>query len=536
MKRKATDTSNNIAVVYARFSSKNQRAESIDAQVCACREYAARNGLEIVKIYADSAKSGTTAEREAFLEMIHDCDKGAFGHLIVHKLDRFSRDKHDAVIYKHKLKQNGVRLHSACERLDDSPESVILESLLEGMNQYYSANLAREVKKGMFESAKKGTHLGGFAPLGYDVDPVTKRYVVNEAEAALIRTIFEQYADGVGYNKLVDYLNGMGYRTKRGNPFGKNSLNSILKNEKYVGRFTFNKMLEKDVSKRRNPQLRPREEWIIVENGLPAIVSQEIFDKVQARILHNLRSGGAFKAKVVYLLSGLIVCGECGASLCGNNRKCGSRATMYASYRCSNRANHRGCLNKEIHKEYIESYVLDELYKKLFSETSIRQLSTMLSEYSQAQTMKTDTALQDAYEELEKTIHKISTVIRLVSESGVSIETVKEELKRLEDRKLYLEALIQESNVKANASSALSKEMIVDLIKKSSEFVRTRNIPECKNFINSYIEQVVVYGDRVEVVFKVHVPDAENDSIVPLKSGEEIQAIREEYGRLEKSA
>ena len=229
------------AVIYARFSSHNQREESIDAQIRACEEYAKRKNLRIVRHYTDSAKSGTNSDREGFLQMIEDSGKGQFKNLIIHKLDRFSRDKFDAVSYKRKLKINGVTIFSVTENLDNSPESVMLESCLEGMAQYYSLNLAREVMKGLKESAYKCTHLGGIPPLGYDVDPVTRKYVINNAEAAIVRYIFENYVNGMGYNRLLDYLNGMGYKSKRGQSFGKNSLYSILGNEKYVGRFIFNK-------------------------------------------------------------------------------------------------------------------------------------------------------------------------------------------------------------------------------------------------------------------------------------------------------
>ena len=377
-RKKALEVPQNTAVIYARYSSHNQREESIDAQVRACEEYAAKHGLQVVQVYQDSAKSGTNADREQFQRMIEDSGKGLFRVLLIHKLDRFSRDKYDAVTYKRKLAFNRVSLISVSENLDGSPESKILESLLEGMAQYYSENLSREVMKGMKESAYKGTHLGGTPPLGYGVDPDTRRYVVNEAEAAIVHKIFEMYADGAGYKQILSSLNGMGYQTKQGRPFGSNSLYSILRNEKYTGRFIFNKRREKDVSGRRNPCMNPESEWIVLEGGIPAIIDQELFDKVQLKLERNAGTGGRFKAKEYYLLSGLVFCGECGASMFGNTRPCGRKKTRYSSYRCSNRREHRGCDNKELRREYLENYVLDALYKALFSEASIKQLARML--------------------------------------------------------------------------------------------------------------------------------------------------------------
>lgn len=138
------------AVVYARFSSENQRDESIDAQVRAIKEYCEKNNIQIIKVFADRAKSATSANRPEFQEMIKFCENDTTGisMVIVHKLDRFSRDKYDSAMYKQKLKLKGIRVVSVLENLDNSPESLILESVIEGMAQYYSANLAREVAKG----------------------------------------------------------------------------------------------------------------------------------------------------------------------------------------------------------------------------------------------------------------------------------------------------------------------------------------------------------------------------------------------------
>ena len=153
----------------------------------------------------------------------------------------------------------------------------------------------------------------------------------------------------------------MGYRTKRGKQFGRNSLYSILQNEKYVGKYIFNRKQEKGTSGKRNPTLKPKEEWIVIDNGVPAIVDQQTFDIVQFKMKGNREKAGMYRAREIYLLSGLIICGECGESMYGNTRICGRHKSRYSSYRCTAGANKRGCKNKEIRREYIESYVLDEL-------------------------------------------------------------------------------------------------------------------------------------------------------------------------------
>lgn len=518
----------NTAAIYARFSSHNQREESIDAQVRACTEYAKNKGLCIVQIYADAAKSGTNSEREQFQEMIKDSAKKKFRYLIIHKLDRFSRDKFDSVTYKRKLKLNGVSILSVTENLDDSPESMMLESCLEGMAQYFSGNLSREVMKGMKESARQCRHVGGLPPLGYDVDPVTKRYLLNESEVPIVRSIFEQYANDVGYNQILSYLNSMGYRTKHGRPFGKNSLNSILKNEKYVGTYIFNKRLEKGVSGRRNPTLKSESEWIVVPNGLPAIVDRETFDIVQAKMARNKEKAGMFKAKEIYLLSGLVKCGECGASMYGNTRMCGRNKSNYSSYRCSGRANKRECKNLEVRRDYIDSYVLDELYERLFSNVSIQKLTALLNDYNIRRVTESSADLKRIKSELAENQRKISTILKLVLESGISHETVKIELNSLEAQKQTLEKTLLELEHK-NKASGFSEEKVKELIMRSKEFIRTHKLAECRNFIDSYIAKVVIHNGRVKVLFKVNILDEKTGAFVPMESQTTIANLRRRY-------
>ena len=267
---------------YYRFSSDNQREESIEAQMRAVHEYAERNGIVIVSEYTDRAKSAVSDQRPEFQRMITDSANGSFTVAIVHKLDRFSRDRYDSAYYKRTLKRNGVSLLSVTENLDGSPESIIMESVLEGMAEYYSKNLAREVMKGMKENAYQGKHTGGIPPLGYDVDKESKTYIINEHEANAVRLIFARVLEHVGYGTIIDELNEKGYRSKNGQLFGKNSLHDILKNQKYCGTFVFNKRYGRNVDGKRNMhKFRDESEMIIVPEAIPAIVSKEDFDVVQ---------------------------------------------------------------------------------------------------------------------------------------------------------------------------------------------------------------------------------------------------------------
>ena len=163
----------NKVALYARFSSDNQRSESIDAQIRAMQAYCQQHKFVIVETYIDEAKSATTDRRPAFQRMISDSSTHRFNILLVHKLDRFARNRYDSAVYKRELKKNGVTVYSVLENLDDSPESIMMEAVLEGMAEYYSQNLARETMKGLRENALQCKHTGGIAPLGYNIDPIT---------------------------------------------------------------------------------------------------------------------------------------------------------------------------------------------------------------------------------------------------------------------------------------------------------------------------------------------------------------------------
>ena len=132
------------AVIYARYSSDSQREESIEGQIRECTEYAKRNGITILDTYIDRALSVRSADRPEFQRMIKDAEKELFEIVLVWKLDRFSRDRYDSAYYKHILKKHGIKVVSAKENISEGPEGIILESMLEGMAEYYSAELSQQ--------------------------------------------------------------------------------------------------------------------------------------------------------------------------------------------------------------------------------------------------------------------------------------------------------------------------------------------------------------------------------------------------------
>ena len=222
------------AVIYARYSCDNQTEQSIEGQLNVCQDYAKRNDILILDTYVDRAMTGTNDNRPAFQKMLKDSAGREWDYILVYKLDRFSRNKYETAIHKKTLRDNGVKVLSAMENIPDTPEGIILESLLEGMNQYYSAELAQKVRRGMRETRRKGFYQGGPILYGYKV--VGRKFVIDEMEAETVRFMFDQFSKGIVVREIIERLAAKGILI-RGKPFPMNTVYKILRNEKYTGTY-----------------------------------------------------------------------------------------------------------------------------------------------------------------------------------------------------------------------------------------------------------------------------------------------------------
>ena len=194
------------AVIYARYSSDNQREESIEGQLRECKEYAEKNGIMILRSYIDRALSAKTDNRPEFQKMVQDSAKGLFDTVLVWKLDRFARNRYDSAHYKAVLRRNGVKVVSTTENISDGPEGIILESMLEGMAEYYSAELVQKINRGLTENALKGKNNGGGIPLGYQLTD-DQHLRIDLLTAPIVREIYQRYAEGETVRSIITSLN-----------------------------------------------------------------------------------------------------------------------------------------------------------------------------------------------------------------------------------------------------------------------------------------------------------------------------------------
>ena len=437
---------NNRVALYARFSSDNQRSESIDAQLRAMKAYCKQRNFVIVNTYIDEAKSATTDRRPSFQQMISDSSNKTFDILLVHKLDRFARNRYDSAVYKRELKKNGVTVYSVLENLADSPESIMMEAVLEGMSEYYSQNLAREVMKGMRETAIQCKHTGGTPPLGYDIDKDTRQLIINPEEAETVKLIFEMYSNGYGYSDILNELYSKDLKTKKGNYFAKNSLYNILTNPKYQGNYVFNRASAKTTTGTRNNHLyKDNEDMIVIEGGCPQIISQEIYETVQKRISDNKLKGGRLNTKECYLLSGKLYCNECGRSMVGNKHYCGRNKNLHITYRCP--SNRHICANKEINRDYIDNYVISLLEQEIFNRQSLKNIAEKIEKHHLSLNNQEDTSSLSC--ELENVNQSLKNVADAVA-NGLISDALINKLKELELKKASIEQILNNLQITEN--------------------------------------------------------------------------------------
>ena len=330
------------AVIYARYSSEKQTEQSIEGQLSVCYKYAQDKDYQVVDEYIDRATTGTNDNRAGFQQMLSDSAKKEWQYVLVYKGDRFARNRVESTLNKQILKKNGVKVVSATENIPDSPEGIILESLLEGMAEYYSAELAQKVKRGMRELVKKKQTLGGHALYGYRF--VDKKYVIDEQEAFVVRYVFEQYANGKSKKEIINYLNANNYRRRDGKKFTLQSFGEQLKNLKYTGVLKYDDEL--------------------IEDYCPAIVSKELFEKVQKKMAENKHYSGKRKAHEKFILTGKLYCGYCGDTIVGisGTSRTGDRHSYYV---CSSRYKKHTCNKKNMVKSTIEQDIINLTIEKV---------------------------------------------------------------------------------------------------------------------------------------------------------------------------
>lgn len=345
-------------VIYARYSAgPNQTDQSIEGQIVDCKAYAEANGINIIEIYADRHISGKSVEgRDEFLRMMYDAEHHRFDCIIVWKIDRFGRNRQDIAISKMRLKRAGVTLHYAKESVPEGPEGIILESVLEGLAEYYSADLRQKVTRGIRESVKKGKYCGASVPPGYTLDE-DRHVIVDEKTAPAVQEAFRMHIAGASSKEILDMLiraGVTGYRTKK--PATKSTVYTMLRNERYMGVW----------------------EFAGVPMEVPALIDEATFLEAQKH-MKTSRNNAAGKAKVDYLFSGKCTCGYCGARIVAESGR-GRSGKNYHYYTCGDRKRGSECKLDPVKQDVLESAVLEATMKTVLTDEMIEKLTRRIME------------------------------------------------------------------------------------------------------------------------------------------------------------
>ena len=459
------------AVIYARFSSDRQREESIEGQLRECREYAEKNGIRVIDSYIDRALSASkeTEKRLDFQRMIRDSGKRLFDTVLVWKLDRFARNRYDSAHYKSILKKNGVRVVSATEHITEGPEGIILESMLEGMAEYYSAELAEKIRRGQKENALKCHNNGGPPPFGYilvdhhlQIDPVT---------APVVLEIFKRYAEGDTLQIIIEDLNGRGIKTRKGKEFKYSSFNKLLQNRAYIGEFHYSDT--------------------VIPDGVPAIVPQEIFDRVQMRREKNKRAPAAAKADDKFLLTTKLFCGKCGRMMVGDSGTSHTGKAHYY-YKCGNAKRKKGCDKKAVKKDWIENIVVNQTMELVMNGPLMERITDRLL-VMQGEESFDLRLLQKQLTEAEKGIENMLNAIQM----GIITPSTKQRLAALEDQKSQLEQQILMEQIK---NPVLSREQIQFFIEQYKK-TNVNDEVQRQRLIDCFVNAVFVYDDKIVLTF-----------------------------------
>lgn len=465
------------AVVYARYSCDRQNEQSIDGQLRVCQEYAERNGIKIVGTYIDKAMTGTNDNRDAFQRMLKDSDKKEWQYVLVYKLDRFSRNKYEMAIHRKHLKDNGVKIISAMENIPDSPEGILLESLLEGMNQYYSEELSQKTKRGMNETRLKGNFIGGIPNYGYSVKPIINvingkqvqtaaKVIINEEEAAIVREIFSEYVRGEKIIDIARNLNMRGLRN-RGQPFLRTTLYNMLRQEKYTGIYRINGKAYDKI--------------------YPPIITAEIYQSVKTKLDAN-KYGKHTKSNVPYLLKGKIFCGCCGRRM-NSGAGTSKSGKSHRYYICPKRET---CEQKRsLRKDVLEQAILSALNKVLRNPENFQAIVNLVIERYNSKLNDT-TDLKIAEKELAKTERSLSNLLAAI-EAGLLTETTKERLTELEMTKKELKELI---------AIEKSKEKKVIKTEDINEYVNYAISQPTQIMIELLVQKIIVINDLIHLYLR----------------------------------
>ena len=505
-----TNIESKRAVIYARVSSERQDVElSISAQLRALRDYAHRSNYEIYREFVDEAESGRSVARPAFKDMIRlaRAKQPPFEIILVWKLNRFARSREDSIIYKSLLRKQGIQVISVNEPLEDTPAGRMLEGIIEVIDEFYSANLAQDVTRGMRESAMRGYFSGGKPPYGYDITKVKdgikmrSTLIPNPITAPIVKRMYEESLNGKGLREIARGLNHDGILTPKGKIWVGARIHNILSNEAYIGTLVWGKRSQTDSVK--------------VSNAWPTIVEKDVFDRVIAilksrgpKIIHPRRTVSE------YLLSGLMKCGVCGKSMSGHSAKSGK----FLYYRCSN-ATKRGaaeCPGHWIPKPKIEGFIIDKIRNCILAEDNLIELVRLTNEELGSGMEFEKDRLNTIERQIDDIDSRLENLYDALEKGSFESDELAPRIRKLKTRRDEL--LTQRNQTESSLKMSVIESPDINLIKEHVDDVKQllseSPIIEQRAFLKSFVKNIEVGKEAVTVNYHLPMPPAKSDKDV----------------------
>lgn len=485
-------------IIYARISDPNKQSEvSIAAQTRECTDFANRFGLRVIDVVTDESTGTNVDHRPGFFSLQERAKKQDFRYVLVWRYDRFARSQQDTYAAIGFFGKFGIGIVSIKEQenLEPTAQEKLMAGIYIAMAEYYSAELSIKVCRNMYEIAKSGGYYGGSTPLGYKV--VNRKLEIDEINAYVVREAFRLYADGWTTRQLCEKFNEEGYKTSTGREFNENSFRTILSNEKYIGVYSY-----------AATDPNGNEEVIRLEGKVPALVTEELFVRVQERLRATSRGPGTAKAKVPYLLKDKIFCGFCGQSMKSDSNK-KKNGDVYRYYNCRKDRPGHNCKRKTMPKEVIERNVAAQTIRLLTDADYIKAMATVI------ENTRKKGSRNEELKAIETKIRSLQKDIKGITQKLIDADLGKASMSEYV-RQAY-EQKIDEYSIESNKLSARREKLLAlyqprelspyDIEDWFSE-LRTYNInsfEDRQHIISKYVKQVIVYGDYMEVT--VYQPD-----------------------------
>jgi site-specific DNA recombinase len=521
------------AVGYARYSSTNQREESIVRQIESIREFCKSNNLDLIEEYIDEAQSATTDRRDDFQRMMDDAMFGDWEFIVVYKMDRLSRNVADAMHYKKKLSKAGIRVLNVIEDFDETtPEGGFFNLITLGISEFYVKNLAREAFAGQMQNAKRAMSTGGPPPLGYKFNK-EKKLILNPEEVEAVKLIFDMFVNGHSYKAIADTLNEKGFKTRYDNPF-RADFHDTLKNRKYVGEYVFNLASKKNIDGTRNHhKKKPESEVVRIPGAVPRIIDDKTFEKAQE--IMERRKQDPFNGQIrgKYLLTGLVKCGSCNYRMSGHTNHSGRDKQIRIIYRCKSKKIEPKCITKPINVKYLDTYVL-KLISNLIKQKNRSKFNKLLAKIIEETKRKIEINIEVLEERIKIYKHEIKNMTDKVATS-----------KRTQDKLLteqmneYMDQLDQTNiqRLKLKHDLKLMDKIDYAKIDKKLKSLSTKLYKPAtrRKAVFTIIDEIIVHNDIVKVVFSFNYlinQDIHDDILYEYKEIRDNIAIRFNHKKL----